>query len=133
MHSKKLPCPFLLIEWVSKIYTFKSSNTVFPLCLPILCRPLCTTLKQSEYRRYSNGWFVSLCQMFRYLNGGLKIGLKKPVYGPKCPVFEWSSKSRDGYLYTGHPYCLVFRWIRYSGVRYSDGYCTCDFCVHQKA
>ena len=28
-------------------------------------------------------------------NGGLKTGLKKPVYGPKCPVFKWSIKSRD--------------------------------------
>ena len=27
------------------------------------------------------------------------------------------------HLNTGHPYCLVFRWIRYSGVQYSDGYC----------
>ena len=25
--------------------------------------------------------------MVRYSNGGLKIRLKKPVYGPKCPVF----------------------------------------------
>ena len=24
---------------------------------------------------------------------------------------------------TGHQYFLVFRWIRFSGVRYSDGYC----------
>ena len=30
-----------------------------------------------------------------YLNGGLKTGLKKPVYSPKCPLFEWSAKSRD--------------------------------------
>ena len=27
------------------------------------------------------------------------------------------------HLNTGHPYCLVFRWIQYSGVQYSDGYC----------
>ena len=35
-----------------------------------------------------------------YLNGfvskgGLKTGHKKPVYGPKSPVFEWSAKSHD--------------------------------------
>ena len=40
---------------------------------------------------YSNGRFVSGCQMVWYLNGGLK----NPVYGPKCPVFKWSAKSRD--------------------------------------
>ena len=37
---------------------------------------------------YSNSRFVSGCQMVRYLNGGLKTGLKKPVYGPKCPAFK---------------------------------------------
>ena len=31
---------------------------------------------------YLNGRFVSGCQMVRYSNGGLKTGLKKPVYGP---------------------------------------------------
>ena len=31
---------------------------------------------------YSNGRFVSGCQMVRYQNGGLKTGLKKPVNGP---------------------------------------------------
>ena len=36
----------------------------------------------------SNGRFLSGCQMVWYSNGGLKAGLKKPVYGPKCPVFE---------------------------------------------
>ena len=44
---------------------------------------------------YSNSRFVSGCQMVRYLNGGLKTGLKKPVYGPKCPAFKWSAKSCD--------------------------------------
>ena len=31
----------------------------------------------------------------------LKFRLKKPVYGPKCPVFEWSAKSSDYHLNTG--------------------------------
>ena len=44
---------------------------------------------------YLNGRFVSGCQMVRYSNGGLKTRLKKPVYGPKCPVFEWFAKSCD--------------------------------------
>ena len=30
------------------------------------------------------------------------------------------------HLNRGHPYCSVFRWIQYSGVWYSDGYCI--FC-----
>ena len=33
--------------------------------------------------------------MVRLSNGGLKTGLKKPLQGPKCPVFEWSAKSCD--------------------------------------
>ena len=32
---------------------------------------------------YSNGRFVSACQMVRFSNGGLKTRLKKPVNGPK--------------------------------------------------
>ena len=74
---------------------------------------------------YSNGRFVSGRQMVRNSNGGLKTGQKKLVYGPKCPVFEWSAKASDYYLKTRHPYCTpctVFRWIRYSGVQYSNGH-----------
>ena len=44
---------------------------------------------------YSNGRLVTGYQMVRYSNGGLKTKLKKPVYGPKCPVFEWSAKSSE--------------------------------------
>ena len=47
--------------------------------------------------------------MVLYSNGGLKIRLKKPIYGPKCLVFEWSAKSHD--------FTLKYR---YSGVLYSD-------------
>ena len=36
-------------------------------------------------------------------------------------LFEWSATSRD---LTFYPYCQVFRWIRFSGVQFSDGYCT---------
>ena len=28
---------------------------------------------------------------------------KKPVYGPKCPVFKWFAKSRDYHLNTRNP------------------------------
>ena len=72
---------------------------------------------------YSNGRFVSSCQMVRYWNGGLKTGLKKAFPWSKmsgiqmiCPV-TWLY-----HLNTGHPYFPVFRWIRYSGAQYSDGY-----------
>ena len=62
-----------------------------------------------------------------------------------CPVVKWWSENRSEkslfmvqmsgiwmvrqvtwlyHLNTRHPYCLVFRWIRYSGVQYSDGYCS---------
>ena len=63
---------------------------------------------------YSNGGFVSGCQMVWYSNSGLKTRLKKACCGPKRPVFEWFTKSCDYHLNTGHPYQPVFRWIRYS-------------------
>ena len=45
--------------------------------------------------------------MVLYSNGGLKTGLKKPVYGPKCPAFKWFVKSRDYHLNTKHLYSPV--------------------------
>ena len=55
---------------------------------------------------YSNGRFVSGCQMIRYLNDGLK----KPVYGSKCPVFKWSAKPHD----------FTIKILDTNTVRYSD-------------
>ena len=43
---------------------------------------------------------------------------KKPVYGPKCPVFEWSAKSRDFTTWIPDTHTVL-----YSVVWYSDGYC----------
>ena len=77
---------------------------------------------------YSNGRFVCGCQMVRYLNGGLKTGLKKACLWSKMSgiqmvhQFTWLH-----HLNAGHPYCPVFRLIRYSGVGYSDGYCITFF------
>ena len=59
--------------------------------------------KQRNYRNHLNPglvWFsingfVPGCQMVRYLKGGLEIGLKRCVYGPKCTVIKWSAKSPD--------------------------------------
>ena len=73
---------------------------------------------------YLNGRFVLGCQIVQSLNGGLNTRLKKPVFGPKYLVFKWSAKSCDIHLNNRHPKCPVSRWIRYLGVRYSDGYCT---------
>ena len=38
-----------------------------------------------------NGRFVSGCQMVRYTNGGLKTGLKKPIYGQNVQYLNGSS------------------------------------------
>ena len=67
---------------------------------------------------YSNGRFVSGCQMVWYLNGSLKTGLKKPVYGPLCLVFKWSDESCDFTIWIPDTHTVC-----YSDVRYSDGYC----------
>ena len=67
---------------------------------------------------YLNGRFVSGCQMVWYSNGGLKTGQKKPVYDPKCQVFEWSTKSHDNHLNTRHPHCTVSRWLLYMSFMY---------------
>ena len=73
---------------------------------------------------YSNDRFVSGCQMVRYLNGGLKTGLKKACLWSKMSYIQMVSLVTWLYhLNTRKPYCLVFRWIQYSGVRYSDDYC----------
>ena len=57
---------------------------------------------------YSNGRFVSGCQNVRYLNGGLKTGLKKPVYGTKCLVFEWSANSCDLTIWIGDTHTVQY-------------------------
>ena len=57
-------------------------------------------------------------------NGGLKTRLKTPVYGPKCPVFVWSAKSHVLTIWISDTQRLVFRWIRYLNVWYSDGHCS---------
>ena len=80
---------------------------------------------------YSNGRFVSGCQMVQYLNGGLKTMLKKPVYGPKCQVWILNCELQPmlSNIIWSVPFeyqifkSSVLRWIWYSGVWYSDGYC----------
>ena len=47
-----------------------------------------------------------------------KPDCQKPVYGPKCPVFKWSAKSCDFFIWI-----LDNHTVQYSGVGYSDGYC----------
>ena len=59
---------------------------------------------------------------FWYSNGDLKTGLKKTDYGPRCTVFEWSTKSSDIPFEYQTPIlsgiqmipvfsCSVFRWL----------------------
>ena len=50
---------------------------------------------------YLNDRIVSGCQMVRYLNGGLKTGLKKILLMVKMSSFELFAKSRDNHLNTG--------------------------------
>ena len=38
---------------------------------------------------FSNDRFVPSCQVYS------KPKWKKPVYGPKCPIFKWSAMSPD--------------------------------------
>ena len=79
--------------------------------------------------RLSNGRIVSGCKMVELCPVVKWSGIqmveteKNYVYGPKCPVF-WMARQVTWlyHLNTGHPNCPVFRWIWYSGVRYSDGY-----------
>ena len=61
--------------------------------------------------------------MVLYSNGGLKTGLKKPVYCPKCPVFEWYANLGDFTILCGIQMnlvfrCLVFRWLLYHFLKY---------------
>ena len=75
---------------------------------------------------YLNCKFVPGCQMVWYSNCGLKIGLKKACFWSKMSSI-WMVRQVTWFyhLNTGHPHCLVFRWIWYSDVWYSDGYCIC--------
>ena len=62
--------------------------------------------------------------MVRYSNGGLKTRLKKACLWSKMSGIRMVHQvTWLNHLNTKHPYCPVFRWIWYSGVQYSDGYC----------
>ena len=63
--------------------------------------------------------------MVRYSNVGVKTRMKKAWFGSKILRIWMVCQATWLYqLNAGHPYCPVFRWIRYSGVWYSDGSCT---------
>ena len=64
---------------------------------------------------------VYLCLVVRWSGIGMvvwKPDWKKPVYGQRCPIFEWSAKSRDFTIWI-----LDTHTVQYSGVWYSDGNC----------
>ena len=62
---------------------------------------------------YSNGRFVSGCQMVVCFNGGLKTGLKKACLWSKMYGIQMVRQfTRLYHLITGHLYCPVFRcWV----------------------
>ena len=76
---------------------------------------------------YSNGRFVNSCQMVWYSNGNLKTGLKKPVYGPKCTIFEWLPSHVTLLFDYQTPSLSGIQINSISGVWYSDGYCIFHF------
>ena len=59
--------------------------------------------------------------MVQYLNDGLKTGLKKACLWSN--MLEWSAKSRDFAIWIPDTHTDWYSDFRYSGVRYSDGYC----------
>ena len=62
--------------------------------------------------------------MVRYSNGGLKTGMKKACLWSKMSNIQMVGQFTWLYhLNTEHTYCHVFRWVQYSGVQYSVGYC----------
>ena len=62
--------------------------------------------------------------MVLYLNGGMKTWLKRACLWSKMSGIQMVRQVTWLYhLNTEHPYCRVFRWIRYSGAWYSDYYC----------
>ena len=66
---------------------------------------------------YLNGRFVLKCVLFGCIQMVVwKPDWKKTVYGPKCPVSKWSTKSHDLTLWMPDSHT----------VRYSDGYYNCQ-------
>ena len=58
----------------------------------VSCNFICSNHLNTGLVWYSNGRFVSCCQMVRYSNGGVKTRLNKHVYDPKYLVFKWYTK-----------------------------------------
>ena len=90
------------------------------ICLPFKFWT-CPVFRYSNHLKtglvlYSNGRFVSGCQMVRYL-GGMKTVLKKACLWSKMSSIQMVHQVTWLYhLNAGHPYCpvfrcLVFRWL----------------------
>ena len=100
---------------------WQAHSKLFPL-LPSLGHVFWHTHSKIE-KKSDPIQLVDLCPVFKWFRCQMlvwKQDWKKLVYGPKCLVGQvtWLY-----HLNTRHPYCSVFIWIQYSGVRYSDGYC----------
>ena len=70
----------------SSLFTVQSKNLVKTKLISV--NTLYTNHLNTGLGWYWNGRFVSGCEMVQYSNDGLKTGLKKPVYGPKCLVVK---------------------------------------------
>ena len=75
---------------------------------------------------FSNGPNLSGSQMVRFSNG---LGPQTPKCHSKTgqfrPVFKWFGSTETKMPFKNRTLkCPVFGWIWYSGVRFSDGYCT---------
>ena len=79
--------------------------------------------------RLSSTVNITVRQMVWYSKGGQKTGLKKTVYGPKCPVRIWMVRHVTTIL-SGIQMNLGFRWLlyldphctgMYGMVKYSNG------------
>ena len=113
--------PIIRSQYIIKCIKHFENQSIWELdtCLFITLTEYSSHLK-TRLVWYSNGIFVSGCQMVWYLNGGLKTGLKKACLWSKMSDIQIVRQVMWLYhLNTGHPYYLVFRCGRYS-----DGYCT---------
>ena len=97
---------------IQKLYAKKSRFQIFLVCEWLVFRLWVIIL------------LLDLCPVVKWSGIGMvvwKPDWKKPEYGAKCLVFEWAAKACNFTIWILDN--LVFRWIRNSGVRYSDGYC----------
>ena len=118
-HVRKVRCQMVLF-WAS-------FETLFEY--PVLCPVFKWFGCHVKINIYILVWCT--CTKVRFLN--LQYSDPHFILKKFCTARMWITAlwltehqiKHGNHLNTGHPYCPVFRWIRYSGVWYSNGYCTC--------